>query len=178
MSSPMHGKAAMCRMGKTVRAGVPRCPRFSLANRESGTIGNLDALSFLNGATVGYDESRVPAGTSGGRESAGRGTVGKVHVKGPEVFLRAFYMHQAVGRLDVEFQTVALWLFLKQPTIAHIRANAARPFASCLLSTPAGFPRHRHRRWQPHPEKGVGLYLPSQRIAPGRRKPFFYRDSL
>ena len=33
-------------------------------------------------------------------------------------------------------------------------------------------------RWQPHPEKGVGLYLPSQRIAPGRRKPFFYRDSL
>ena len=94
------------------------------------------------------------------------------------VFLRAFYMHQAVGRLDVEFQTVALWLFLKQPTIAHIRANAARPFASCLLSTPAGFPRHRHRRWQPHPEKGVGLYLPSQRIAPGRRKPFFYRDSL
>ena len=62
MSSPMHGKAAMCRMGKTVRAGVPRCPRFPLANRESGTIGNLDALSFLNGATVGYDESRVPAG--------------------------------------------------------------------------------------------------------------------
>ena len=69
MSSPMHGKAAMCRMGKTVRAGVPRCPRFPLANRESGTIGNLDALSFLNGATVGYDESRVPAGTSGGREA-------------------------------------------------------------------------------------------------------------
>ena len=61
--------AAMCRMGKTVRAGVPRCPRFPLANRESGTIGNLDALSFLNGATVGYDESRVPAGTSGGREA-------------------------------------------------------------------------------------------------------------
>ena len=84
MSSPMHGKAAMCRMGKTVRAGVPRCPRFPLANRESGTIGNLDALSFLNGATVGYDESRVPAGTSGGRESAGRGTVSKMHVKGPE----------------------------------------------------------------------------------------------
>ena len=84
MSSPMHGKAAMCRMGKAVRAGVPRCPRFPLANRESGTIGNLDALSFLNGATVGYDESRVPAGTSGGRESAGRGTVGKMHVKGPE----------------------------------------------------------------------------------------------
>lgn len=84
VSSPMHGKAAMCRMGKTVRAGVPRCPRFPLANRESGTIGNLDALSFLNGATVGYDESRVPAGTSGGRESAGRGTVSKMHVKGPE----------------------------------------------------------------------------------------------
>lgn len=119
MSSPMHGKAAMCRMGKTVRAGVPRCPRFSLANRESGTIGNLDALSFLNGATVGYDESRVPAGTSGGRESAGRGTVGKVHVKGPEVFLRAFYMHQAAGRLDVELQTVALWLFLKQPNCPY-----------------------------------------------------------
>ena len=36
VSSPMHGKAAMCRMGKTVRAGVPRCPRFPLANRESG----------------------------------------------------------------------------------------------------------------------------------------------
>ena len=82
-------------------------------------------------------------------------------------------MHQAVGRLDVEFQTVALWLFLKQPTIAHIRANAARPFASCLLFTPAGFPRHRHSPWRPHPEKGVGVYLPSQRIAPGRRKPFF-----
>ena len=96
----MHGKAAMCRMGKTVRAGVPRCPRFPLANRESGTIGNLDALSFLNGATVGYDESRVP-------------------VKGPEVFLRAFYMHQAAGRLDVELQTVALWLFLKQPNCPY-----------------------------------------------------------
>ena len=52
----------MCRMGKTVRAGVPRCPPFSAHNQESGTIGNLDALSFLNGATVGYDESRVPAG--------------------------------------------------------------------------------------------------------------------
>ena len=36
VSSPMHGEAAMCRMGKTVRAGVPRCPRFPLANRESG----------------------------------------------------------------------------------------------------------------------------------------------
>ena len=87
-------------------------------------------------------------------------------------------MHQAVGRLDVEFQTVALWLFLKQPTIAHIRANAARPFASCLLSTPAGFPRHCHSPWRPHPEKGVGLYLPSQRIAPGRRKLFLPRFAV
>ena len=57
----MHGKAAMCRMGKTVRAGVSRCPRFSLANREYGIIGNKDAPSFLNGATVDYDESRVSA---------------------------------------------------------------------------------------------------------------------
>ena len=72
----------------------------------------------------------------------------------------------------------ALWLLPKQPTIAHIRANAARPFASCLLSTPAGFPRHRHRRWQPHPEKGMGLYLPSQRIAPGRRKAFLPRFAV
>lgn len=134
-------------------------------------IGNLDALSFLNGATVGYDESRVPAGTSGGRESAGRCTVGKTHVKGPEGISPGL-LH-APGCGGGWMLSCALWLFLKQPTIAHIRANAARPFASCLLSTPAGFPRHRHSPWRPHPEKGVGLYLPSQRIAPGRRKPFF-----
>ena len=87
----MHGKAAMCRMGKTVRAGVSRCPRFSLANREYGIIGNKDAPSFLNGATVDYDESRVFGGTSVGRESAGRGTVGIRIQKARKIFLRAFY---------------------------------------------------------------------------------------
>ena len=99
-------------MGKTVRAGASRCPRFPLANREYGIIGNKDAPSFLNGATVDYDESRVSGGTPVGRESAGRGTVGIRIQKARKIFLRAFYMHQAVGRLDVELQTVALWLFL------------------------------------------------------------------
>lgn len=91
MSSPMHGKAAMCRMGKTVRAGASRCPRFPLANREYGIIGNKDAPSFLNGATVDYDESRVSGGTPVGRESAGRGTVGIRIQKARKIFLRAFY---------------------------------------------------------------------------------------
>ena len=60
-------------------------------------IGNMDALSFLNSAIVVYVEIRVSGGTPVGRESAGRGTVGIRIQKARKIFLRAFYMHQAVG---------------------------------------------------------------------------------
>ena len=99
--------------------------------------------------------------------------LGKMHVKGPEGISPGLLHAPGCGKAGCSVADSCAMAVFKQPTIAHIRANAARPFASCLLSTPAGFPRHRHRRWQPHPEKGMGVYLPSQRIAPGRRKPFF-----
>ena len=66
----------------------------------------------------------------------------------------------------------ALWLLPKQPTVAHIRANAARSLASCSLPRLPDFRGAVTGLGKPHPEKG-GLYMPSQRIVSRKEKGFF-----
>ena len=134
-------------------------------------IGNLDALSFLNGATVGYDESRVPAGTSGGRESAGRGTVGKTHVKGPEGISPGL-LH-APGCGGGWMLSCALWLFLNSLQLPIYEQMPRGP------SLPASCPRLPDFRvtvigvGSPTQKKGWGCTCRASGLPPEGGSPFF-----